>query len=96
MVFGAWESGAIMKKPKPHQPHLTKWTVVYSTYVRRFDTLKEAEEDRDKAVERGETAWMSHRWVCICRAKTYSGRIDAPTRRLLRRFGRSLTTRLPL
>ena len=44
-----------MKKPKPH---LTKLTVVMSTYVRRFDTLEEAEKERDKAIERGETAWI--------------------------------------
>jgi hypothetical protein len=44
-----------MKRPKPH---LTKWTVVMGTKLQRFDTLKEAEEARDKAVERGESAWI--------------------------------------
>jgi hypothetical protein len=45
----------VMKQPKPH---LTKYTLVLSTYVRRFDTLEEAEKERDKAVERGEVAWI--------------------------------------
>jgi hypothetical protein len=44
-----------MKQPKPHP---TKYTLVLSTYVRRFDTLEEAEKERDKAVERGEIAWI--------------------------------------
>jgi hypothetical protein len=28
------------------------------TKLMRFDTLEEAEKERDKAVERGETAWI--------------------------------------
>jgi hypothetical protein len=44
-----------MKKLKPH---LTKYSLVLSTYVRRFDTLEEAEKERDKAIERGEIAWI--------------------------------------
>jgi hypothetical protein len=40
-------------KPKSH---LTKYTLVLSSYVRRFDTLEEAEKERDKALERGEIA----------------------------------------
>jgi len=44
-----------MKKPKPH---LTKWTVFMGTKLMRFDTLEEAEKERDRAVERGQTAWI--------------------------------------
>jgi hypothetical protein len=44
-----------MRRPKPH---ITKWTVVMGVKLMRFDTLKEAEEARDKAVERGESAWI--------------------------------------
>jgi nitric oxide synthase oxygenase domain/subunit len=42
-------------KPKPH---LTKYTVVMGTKLMRFDTLEEAEAARDRAVERGEAAWI--------------------------------------
>jgi hypothetical protein len=44
-----------MKKPSPH---LTKWTVFMGTKLMRFDTLEEAQKERDKAVERGQTAWI--------------------------------------
>jgi hypothetical protein len=46
-------------KPKPH---LTKYTLVLSTYVRPFDTLEEAEKERDKALERGEIACCATAW----------------------------------
>jgi hypothetical protein len=51
---------------KKIKPHLTKYTVVYGTYVRRFDTLEEGEQERDKAIERGEIAWIVPPVVCIC------------------------------
>jgi hypothetical protein len=44
-----------MKRPKPD---LTKWTVITSTKLMRFDTLEEAEEERDKALARGESVWI--------------------------------------
>jgi hypothetical protein len=43
---------------KQAKPHLTKYTLVLSTYVRRLDTLEEVEAARDKAVKRGEAAWI--------------------------------------
>jgi hypothetical protein len=40
-------------KPKPH---LTKWALVIAMKIRRFDT--QAESGRDRAVERGERAYV--------------------------------------
>jgi len=42
-------------KPKPH---LIKWTLVTTIKIRRFDTQAKAETERDKAVERGERAYV--------------------------------------
>jgi hypothetical protein len=36
--------------------HLTKWTLVFSIKLMRFDTLAEAEEAVKRAQERGERA----------------------------------------
>jgi hypothetical protein len=38
--------------------HPTKWTLVFSTRVMRFDTLVEAEAELKKAQERGERAYI--------------------------------------
>jgi hypothetical protein len=38
--------------------HLSKWTVVLGTHVRRLDSLEEAEKARDEAVLRGTLAWI--------------------------------------
>ena len=40
--------------PKGPKPHESKWTLVFSIKVMRFDTLQEAEAERDKALVRGE------------------------------------------
>jgi hypothetical protein len=40
------------------KPHLTKWTLVMAIKIRRFDRQAEAEAERDKAVERGERAYV--------------------------------------
>jgi len=42
-------------KPKPL---LTKWTLVTAIKIRQFDTQAQAEAERDKAVERGERAYV--------------------------------------
>jgi len=44
--------------PKGPKAHERKWTVVFSTKVRRFDTLTEAEAELAKARERGERAFI--------------------------------------
>jgi hypothetical protein len=36
----------------------SKWTLVFTTKVIRFDTLQEAEDERDKAEKRGERAYI--------------------------------------
>ena len=41
--------------PKGPKPHESKWTLVFSIKVMRFDTLQEAEAERDKALVRGES-----------------------------------------
>jgi hypothetical protein len=38
--------------------HLTKWSVVTAIKIRRFATQAEAEAERNKAVERGERAYI--------------------------------------
>jgi hypothetical protein len=43
---------------RPPQSHATKWTVVFSIKVMRFDTLAEAEAEVEKAQERGERAYI--------------------------------------
>jgi hypothetical protein len=40
--------------PKGPKAHPTKWTLVFSTKVMRFDSLVEAEAEREKAEKRGE------------------------------------------
>jgi hypothetical protein len=42
-------------KPKAHP---TKWTLVFATKLQRFDTLQEAEAERDKAIKRGEICFV--------------------------------------
>ena len=41
--------------PKGPKPHESKWTLVFSIKVMRFDTLQEAEAERDKALVRRES-----------------------------------------
>jgi hypothetical protein len=43
-----------MKKPA----HESKWTLVFSVKVMRFDTLAEAEAELEEAMERGERAYI--------------------------------------
>jgi len=44
--------------PKGPKPHESKWTLVFSIKVMRFDTLQEAEAERDKAFVRGEACFI--------------------------------------
>ena len=44
--------------PKGPQPHESKWMLVFTTKVMRFDTLVEAEVERDNAEARGERAYI--------------------------------------
>ena len=40
------------------QAHESKWTLVFSIKVMRFDTMAEAEAELEKATERGELAYI--------------------------------------
>ena len=46
------------KRPKGPKAHPTKWALVFSTKVMRFDTLIEAEAELEKATDRGERAYI--------------------------------------
>ena len=46
------------KRPKGPKAHPTKWALVFSTKVMRFDTLIEAEAELEKAMDRGERAYI--------------------------------------
>jgi hypothetical protein len=50
--------GVMAKRPKGPKAHPTKWTLVFSTKVMRFDTLIEAEAELEKAMDRGERAYI--------------------------------------
>jgi hypothetical protein len=43
---------------KGRKAHRSKWSLVFSTKVMRFDTQVAAEAERDKARERGERAFV--------------------------------------
>ena len=45
-------------RPKGPKPHESKWTLVFSIKVMRFDTLQEAEAELAKAHKRGERAFI--------------------------------------
>lgn len=49
-----------MARPKPKGPkaHPTKWSLIFSVKVMRFDTLAEAEAELAKAEARGERAFI--------------------------------------
>jgi hypothetical protein len=44
--------------PKGPQAHPTKWSLIFSTKVMRFDTQIEAEAELAKAEKRGERAYI--------------------------------------
>ena len=44
--------------PKSPKAHPTRWTLVFSTKVMRFDTQAEAEAELAKVLERGERAFV--------------------------------------
>ena len=44
--------------PKGPKPHESKWTLVFTTKLRRFDTLQEAEAGLEKALLRGDRAYI--------------------------------------
>jgi hypothetical protein len=44
--------------PKALKPHPTKWTLVFATKLRRFNTLQEAEAAREGALLRGDRAYI--------------------------------------
>jgi hypothetical protein len=46
------------KRPKGPKAHPTKWMLVFSTKVMRFDTLIGAEAELEKAMDRGERAYI--------------------------------------
>ena len=46
------------KRPKGPKAHPTKWMLVFSTKVMRFDTQAEAEAELAKVLERGERAFV--------------------------------------
>jgi hypothetical protein len=44
--------------PKGPKPHPTKWTLVFTTKLRRFNTRQEAEAELEKALMRGDRAYI--------------------------------------
>jgi hypothetical protein len=48
----------MVRAPNGLKAHPSKWTLVFSTRVQRFDSLVEAEEALKKAQERGERAYI--------------------------------------
>jgi hypothetical protein len=51
-------NAARTRSPKDSRQHETKWSLVFSIRVVRFDNLAEAEAELEKAKERGERAYI--------------------------------------
>ena len=44
--------------PEGPRPHESKWTLVFTTKLRQFNTLQEAEAELEKALVRGDRAYI--------------------------------------
>jgi hypothetical protein len=61
--------------PKGPEPHPTKWTLVFTTKLRRFNTLQEAETELEKALLRGDRAYiLPPRAEWVRKRRVFAGR----------------------
>ena len=61
--------------PKGPKPHSTKWTLVFTTKLRRFNTLQEAEAELERALVRGDRAYiLPPRAEWVRKRRVFAGR----------------------